>query len=449
MQRCLRFGFLPSLVLILICLCAPVMAAETIKIGIIGPMQFVQGKSAWNGAEMAAEEVNAQGGIKVGNKKMLIELVKADSNEFISIPAAANAMEALILRDKANFVIGGFRTEAVLAMQDIAMDNKVIFIGTGAAHPELCLRVAQDYERYKYWFRGSPFNSDYLIKTLFAQLRSVATLMKKKLEIDRIRVAIIAEKAMWVDPMVKEAETFLPKMGMEVVGVWRPSPGAREVNAELAAIQRENAHIIFTVVSGPVGIPLAKQAGELKIPAVMIGINVEAAKDGFWEATQGMANYVTALNTYVRSAEYNEQTGPFVDAYYKRYGEVPLYTAASYAVIKTALKIAIEEAGTLNPEKIIPLYEKGIITTPAGIAAYEKDEQGRQLHDLKWGPGYSTSMGIQWQDGKMFCVWPHFKWMSPYWEFSAEPPETPGEFDYKGLKPYLLPPWVMAAYKKK
>ena len=448
MQRCLRFGLL-SLFLILIWWCAPVLAEGTVKIGVIGPMQFIQGKALWNGAQMAAEEINAKGGIKVGNKKMMMELIKADSNEFLSIPAAANAMEALILRDKVDFVTGGFRTEAVLAMQDIAMDNKVMFIGVGAAHPELCLRVAQDYNRYKYWFRGAPFNSNYLIKGLFAQLRSVATLMKKQLDIDKIRVAIVAEKAMWVDPMVKEAETFIPKMGMEVAGVWRISPGAREVNAELAAIQREGAHIIFTVVSGPVGIPLAKQAGELKIPAIQVGINIEACKESFWEATQGMGNYVMSSNTYAPGLEYNELTAPFVNSYLKRYGDIPIYTADVYAFLKLALPMAIEEAGSLSPEKIIPLFEQGVTKVPAGISAFEKDEQGRQLHELKWGPGYVTGCATQWQDGKMVGVWPHFKWMSPYWEFSVEPPETPNELSIKGLKPLILPPWVVAAYKKK
>ena len=37
--------------------------AQEIKIGVIGPMQFVQGKGHWNGATMAAEEINAKGGI--------------------------------------------------------------------------------------------------------------------------------------------------------------------------------------------------------------------------------------------------------------------------------------------------------------------------------------------------------------------------------------------------
>ena len=63
---------------------APVSAADTIKIGVIGPMQFVQGKGHWNGATMAAEEINAAGGVTVGGKKMKIELVKSDSNEFIN-----------------------------------------------------------------------------------------------------------------------------------------------------------------------------------------------------------------------------------------------------------------------------------------------------------------------------------------------------------------------------
>jgi len=334
-------------------------------------------------------------------------------------------------------------------MQDIAMDNKTMFIGIGAAHPELCQRVALDYNRYKYWFRGAPPNSNYLVKALFAQLRSVAVMMKKQLDIDRLRVAIVAEKAMWVDPMIKEAETFIPKMGMDIAGIWRISPGARETNAELAAIQREGAHIIFTVISGPAGIPFAKQAGELKIPAVQVGINVEAGKESFWEATQGLGNYVMATNNYARGMEYNELTQPFVAKYIERFGELPIYTADIYAFIRISLPMAIEEAGSLNPDKLIPLFEQGVSKVPAGVVAFEKDEQGRHLHELKWGPGYTTFLGTQWQDGKLVGVWPHYKWMSPYWEFSVEPPESPNEMTIKGLKPLMLPPWVVAAYKKK
>ena len=70
----------------------PAWGAKTIKIGVIGPMQFMQGKGHWNGALMAAEEINAKGGVQVGDKKMKIELVKADSNEFLNVTDATNAM---------------------------------------------------------------------------------------------------------------------------------------------------------------------------------------------------------------------------------------------------------------------------------------------------------------------------------------------------------------------
>jgi branched-chain amino acid transport system substrate-binding protein len=387
---------------------------------------------------MAAEEINAKGGVKVGDKKMMIELVKADSNEFLNVTDATNAMERLLTRDKVDFVVGGFRSEAVLAMQDIAMDYKKIFIGCGAAHPELCTRVAKDYDTYKYFFRGTPFNSRYLVKTCFIQMATVGAILKKSLNIPKVKVAIVAEKAMWADPMVKATEGFVPKMGMDVAGVWRPSPVATDVMAELSAIQRSGAHMIFTMFSSSVGIPFARQAGELKIPAAQVGINVEAQKDGFWQATQGHGNYVMTLNTYNRNVEVNELTRPFLDAYEKKFGEQPTYTADTYSAIKYTIVPAIEMTGTLDADRLVKVIEVREQLTPAGKAAYIKDKEGRHLHDLKWGPGYLTSLGVQWQDGKQVGVWPN-KWVAA---------KGAPEITYKGIVPYKIAPWIIEAYKK-
>ena len=423
---------------LVLALALPARPADVIKISVIGPMNFVQGQGHWNGASMAAEEVNAQGGVQVGKKKMKIELVKADSNEFINLTDAANAMERLMTQDKVNFVVGGFRTEAVMAMQDIAMEYKKIFIGVGAAHPELCERVAKDYDTYKYWFRGSPFNSSFLVKTTFIHMGTVGAILKKSLNIPQVKVAFVGEKAMWVEPMIKVIEATVPKMGMELVGVWRPSDKATDVTAELSAIQRSGAHILFTMFSASVGITFARQAGELKIPAMQVGINVEAQKDGFWQATQGMGNYVITLNTYARDVEYNELTKPFVDTYVKRFGETPTYTADTYAAIKYTLAPAIEKTGTLDSDKIVGFMENDVHKGPAGTVAYLKDAEGRPLHDLRWGPGYLTSLGVQWQDGKLKGFWPN-KWKAT--------PEAP-EVTYKGVVPLKIPPWLAEAYKK-
>jgi branched-chain amino acid transport system substrate-binding protein len=412
--------------------------AKTIKIGVIGPMQFVQGKGHWNGALMARDEINARGGVNVGGKKMKIELVQADSNEFLNVTDATNAMELLMTRHRVDFVVGGFRTEAVLAMQDIAAEYKKIFIGCGAAHPELCARVAQNYDTYKYFFRGTPFHSGFLVRTSFAHIAYVGGILRSQLNLPQIKVAIVAEKAMWADPMVAAAEGFLPKIGMEVAGVWRPSPVATDVTAELSAIQRSGAQMIFTIFSSSVGIPFARQAGELKIPAVQVGINVEAQKDGFWEATQGMGEYVFTMDTYIEGVEYNEMTAPFVNTYMERFGEKPAYTADTYSAILHTLVPAIEKAGNLKADNLIEIIRDSEYKTPGGTIKYLKDEQGRHMHELAWGPGYLTSLGVQWIAGKPVGVWPN-KWKAT--------PEAP-EITYKGIVDYTIPPWVVAAHKK-
>ena len=416
----------------------PAWGAETIKIGVIGPMKYVQGIGHWNGATMAADEINEKGGVKVGDKMMEVELVKSDSNEFLNVTDAANAMERLVTTDKVDIVVGGFRSEAVLAMQEIAMEKKVIFIGCGAAHPELCKRVAENYDFYKYFFRGTPFNSSYLARTAFIHLDTVAAELNKELNIPKIKVAIVGEKAMWVEPMIKYAQAYVTGKGMELAGVWRPSPVATDVTAELNAIQRSGAHIIFTIFSSSVGITFARQAGELKIPAFQVGINVEAQKDDFWNATQKMGNYVMTMNTYARGIKRNKLEKPFVEGYIKRFGEVPTYTADTYAAIKYGLVPSIEEAKTLDPDKIVSVLEEREYMVPSGKIKYMKDSEGRHLHDLTWGPGYLTSLGVQWQDGELKAVWPN-KW-------KMTPDSRP--VSYKGMVDIKIPPWMIEKYKQ-
>jgi branched-chain amino acid transport system substrate-binding protein len=111
--------------------------AQTVKIAILGPMSFVQGENHWAGAEMARDEINKAGGINVGGKRMQVELIRADTNEIQSVPDATNAVERVITRDKADFLIGGFRSEAVLAMQEVAMDYKKIFLVQHRPRPRI------------------------------------------------------------------------------------------------------------------------------------------------------------------------------------------------------------------------------------------------------------------------------------------------------------------------
>jgi branched-chain amino acid transport system substrate-binding protein len=396
----------------------PVAAQPPIKIGVVGPMAFVQGEHHWGGAVLAQEELNAAGGIRVGDTKRKIELVKVDSNEIMSVPDSTNALERAVTRDKVDFLVGGFRSEAVLAMQEVAMDYKKIFVGAGAAHDELGLRVTKNYDRYKYWFRVTPLKSSDLGKLLFAVFGSVADQIRKEVKVDVPKVALLAEKAIWVDPLVKAAQANLPKMKMEVVGLWQPSPVATDVTAELSAIQRSGAHLIMTMISGPMGIVMARQMGELQVPAIAFGINVEGQKDTFWDATAKKGNYISTLNTYAE-VEITPLTMPFVQKFKKRFNQTPTYTAGTYEAI-LILKDAIEKAGTLDADKLVPVLEKHDANGTAGRLVFDK------THDSTFGPGYTTGLGVQWQDGKLVAFWPN-GWQN---------------VTYKGVQPFRIPPWM-------
>jgi branched-chain amino acid transport system substrate-binding protein len=382
-------------------------AQGTIKIAILGPMSFVQGEHHWNGAEMARDEINKAGGINVGGKRMQVELVRGDTNEIQSVPDATNAVERVITRDKADFLIGGFRSEAVLAMQEVAMDYKKIFLGVGAAHSKLGLNVEQNYERYKYWFRVSPTKDVDLARTLFAVMGSIGQQIRTELKTDTPKVALLAEKAVWTEALVAAAQKTLPQLKMEVVGLWQPSAVATDVTAELSAIDRSGAHIVFTMLSGPVGISVGRQMGERNMKAVAWGINVEGQKEEFWQAAAGKANFVSTLDTYAE-VEYTPKTMEFVRAYKQRFKKPPTYTAATYDAIMI-LRNAIEKTASTDANRIVEYIEK---TEHIGSAAYATFDK---RHDLVWAVGRTSGIAVQWQDGKKVPFWPpQVKGMQPF-----------------------------------
>jgi len=404
-------------------------------------MQFVQGQHHWMGATMAADKINAAGGIKIGDKTYKIELVKVDTNEILDIAGAATAVERAITVDKVDFLVGGFRTEAVYPMSDVAMEYKKVFLGCGAATTELCTRVQDNYAKYKYWFRLTPVNSTFLVTTDFKMLAYVAGVLKQQFGIAKPKVAIIAEKLAWADPMVAIAQQRLPAMGLEVVGTWRPSDTATDVTAELTAIAAKEPHIIFTTFSGPVGITYAKQLGELKIPACSVGINVEAQKKGFWEATGGKGEYEFTMNTYAR-VPIGPMTIEFWDEFLKRTGEIPTYNAATHDAVYV-LKMAIEKAQTLDSDALVPVLEtmEWSLTAAAKGKFYPPDSKCPKCpHDIVYGPGNATGLGIQWIKGDMAVVWPKK-------EFGTKDDYGDWAFEYPGTVMYTVPPWAAEKFK--
>src|SRR6201992_2535626 len=127
---------------------ASAQAADPIKIGVIAEAQAIAGASIPQAAQLAADEINAKGGVD-GRK---IEIVTYDNHS--SSADSVRAFQRAVNEDKVNIVIASYISEVVLALEPWASRLKTPFITPGAASNEISKSVHADYEKNKYTFHG-------------------------------------------------------------------------------------------------------------------------------------------------------------------------------------------------------------------------------------------------------------------------------------------------------
>ena len=417
----------------------PAWGEPEIKIGVVTPTKFSIGALHWNPTVLAAEEINNAGGVTVGDKKYKIKLFKENSNELMSVVDAVNAVERLITVRGVDFIMGTIRSEAAIAQLEVTADHKKVFMTIGAASPNIPAKVTKNYDRYKYWFRGASVNSMYQGKYTFGWVEQVGRAIREQLGIEKPKVAILAEKALWAEPVVKILKAKLPKLGFEIGPVFRPSAMAMDLSAELSAVKRSGSQIILFFAAGPVDTTVSRQVGELKVPVVLLGTSTIPTTSQHWKTTEGLCNYRMVGNT-TGNVEIGGKTKPFWDGYVKKFGEIPgQYTAGVYDTVY-AIKGAVERAGTLDSDAVVVEMEKSDFMGAQG--RYRFHPVGHKFpHDKIYGPHDSNVFGTQWQDGELVVVWPdgHSIAVEKGWEGVR----------HKGTKDFKLPPWMVKYWKDK
>ena len=235
-SRALRNRWLP----VALTLCATggastlAVAADTIKIGVIAEAQAIAGASIPQAAQLAADEINAKGGID-GRK---IELVTYDDHS--SSADAVRAFQRAVSEDKVVAVIGSYISEVVLALEPWAARLKTPFITPGAASNEISLSVHKDYEKNKYTFHG------YLTSDALAN--SVCDAAKDVL-VDGMHMktaVIMSEDAAWTKPLDVAYEACLPKVGLKVLDHIRFSPDTTDFTPIFNKIEGVKPDVIIT-----------------------------------------------------------------------------------------------------------------------------------------------------------------------------------------------------------
>ncbi len=371
----------------------PVSAAEPpLKIGVIGEEGAVAGASLTKAAQMAADDLNAKGG--VGGRK--IQVITYDDHS--SAADAVRAFQRAVNQDHVNAVIVSYISEVALAVEPWAARLHVVTITPGAASTDISKHVHDDYAHYKYMFHGQ-INS--------AGLADVICEQTHDLLVGPYGVSsgvIMSEDAAWTTPLDAEYQKCLPKAGVKVLGHIRFNPDTTDFTPIFHNIEALHPDVIVTGISH-VGVQPTVQWHDQQVPIAMTGQSSQATTSSFWKDTNGATEGVITATNASPGAALTPTTIPFTDAYIKRYGVSPSYDGYTSYDDVNIIAQAVQRAGSTNPDKVVAAMEKtDYVGTMGRVEFYGRDSQ--YTHAVKVGKGFLTGVGIQWQNGKQVCVWP-------------------------------------------
>jgi branched-chain amino acid transport system substrate-binding protein len=367
-------------------------AADPIRIGVIAETQAVAGSSIPPAAQLAADEINAKGGVD-GRK---IEIVAYDDHS--SAPEAVRAFQRAVSEDKVNAVIASYLSEVVLALEPWAARLKTVMITPGATSDVITENIAKDYETNKYTFHG------YLTSSSLAQLICEAAREVVVGSYKMTTAVILSEDAAWTKPLDEAYLKCLPTAGLKVLDHIRFSPDTTDFTPVFNKIETQNPHVIVTGVSH-VGVQPTVQWTRQQVPIPMFGRSSQATNSSFWQETNGAAEGVLYVDLSGPAVAVTPKTLPFVAAFQKKSGNVPSYAGFTTYDQVYYLADAIHRAGSTDSDKLVTALEAtDYVGTIGRIQFLPKGDP--HVHGLKTGSGTITGLVMQWQGGKQVCVWP-------------------------------------------
>lgn len=383
---------LSSLALVGAALPAAAAIKGPIKIGVIGEASSVAGAAIINASKMAAENINANGGID-GHKVVVITY-----DDHSSASDAVSAFKRLATQDKVDAVVGSYMSEVVLALEPWAARLHMPYISPGAASTKIPLQVHEHYAQYKYTFQGW-LNSAFLAQSVCDFTKDVFV---KQYHMKT--TVIMSEDAAWTAPLDATYKKCLPKVGVKVLDEIRFNPDTTDFTPIFNKIEGLHPDFITTGISH-VGVRPTVQWHDQQVPLAMTGISSQASTSTFWKDTNGAAEGVLTQTGATPTVAITPKTIPFAKAYAKAYGDSPSYVGyAAYDDVHV-IADAIKRANSTNPDKIVSAMEKtNYVGTVGRIQFYGKSSP--YAHGLKYGKGLVTGLFIQWQDGKQVAVWP-------------------------------------------
>lgn len=334
---------------------------EELKIGVVASMTgpaSTTGKDVWESAQLAAEEINANGGVFVKdlNRKIPIRLVQGDDES--TREGGQKAVSRMITQDNVDMLVGGFSSAVVSAHQSIVADNKVPYIITGASTPIITRRTDVDTT---FMFHHAPTTDDSGGQTTLFIDDIIRPAINKKFNFsdDRpLKLAILYQDS----PYGKGHQTAIKdtiannNLKISVVAEEAFKMGESDFRTVLTSIKNADPDVVYVAAFLNEQIPIETQARrDVGLDKIFTAVEPNDDPDFY----KGVGKYADYSIIQSRFSPYTVPKGPteaaslkFVSDFDKKFGGFPgMMGVATYEGVYVGAK-AVENAGTLNKTQV-------------------------------------------------------------------------------------------------
>ncbi|RKX78844.1 MAG: ABC transporter substrate-binding protein [Spirochaetes bacterium] len=345
-----------------------------------------EGKMVKQGVEVWEKYVNEQGGINVGGENYSVKVIfyddKSDSG------TGAKLTEKLITEDKVHFLFGPFSSGITFATTAIGEKYGVITIAPEA-------NATQVYERgYKYVFSILP-PAPTLMQPILDMVSELDLFPKPK------TVAIIVANDLFPISCAEGARDRAEELGLDVVLYEKYPAEATDVTSLLTMVKERNPDILLNAGYTKDALMVVRQARQVGLNVKLMGHSVGVMLPEFIESLGADANYNVEGEWWLPTLE---DTGPvfgttqdYVEMFKEMHGKEPDYHASSGTAAGVVLQLAIEEAGTLDTNKV----REALLAMDVELAVWPGIKFNEKGQNVKW-----EHPVIQVQDQEFKVVWP-------------------------------------------
>jgi len=327
-------------------LATPAMAQDTIKLGAAVSLTgkySTDGEHTQRGYDLAVKMINDKGGVQVGDKTYLLEVVYYDDE---STPArGAQLAERLINQDGVQFMLGPYSSGLTKAIAPVTEQYQIPMVEANGAS------ISLFQENYRYLFAVLSTTEQYLASSVAL----AADIAEKEGRTEPLKVAAAFEN----DPFSQDVRAGVladaERFGMEVVIDDQLPPDINDMAPTLAAVKQLKPDLL--VVSGHnKGAALAiKQIEEMRVDVPMLALTHCDSADiiGNFGAA---AEYTLCASQWAPTLSYSDDlfgsAGDFAKLFEETYGYAPPYQAAESAAAVMVFADAFERAGSLDREAV-------------------------------------------------------------------------------------------------